>query len=57
MNLLDQNIIKEFLFDSYSIDDATKIRGKFKRCSTEEEKKRTLPLCCVKKSFFAKKMP
>ncbi len=39
MDLMNQNIIKEFLYDTFMIDNNLKVREKFKKCSTEEEKK------------------
>lgn len=39
MNFIDHNIIKEFLLDTYLIDNNLKIRQNFKQCSNENEKK------------------
>lgn len=39
MNLIDHNIIKEFFFDTYLIDNNLKIRQNFKQCSSDNQKK------------------
>ena len=39
MDLINQNIVKEFLYDTFMVDNNLKVREKYKKSSTEEEKK------------------
>ena len=55
MDLTDQNIIKEFLFDTFSIDSNLRVRKKFKRCSTEEEKKELYHHVVLKNLFLLRR--
>ena len=55
MDLTYQNIIKEFLFDSYSIDSTLREREKFKRCSSEEEKKELYHYVVLKNLFLLRR--
>ncbi|MFA0822728.1 MAG: tetratricopeptide repeat protein [Methanomethylovorans sp.] len=40
MSKIDYNVIKEFFFETYLIDNHLKVRGKFKQCTTEIEKEK-----------------
>ncbi len=55
MNLTDKNIIKEFLFNSFEIDSTLKVREKFNRCSTEEEKKKLYQYVVLKNLFLLRR--
>ena len=55
MDLTDQNTIKEFLFDSYSIYSTLKEREKFNRCSTEEEQKELYHHVVLKNLFLLRR--
>lgn len=55
MDATNKNIIKEFLFDSYEIESTLKVREKFKRCSTEEEKKKLYHYVVLKNLFLLRR--
>lgn len=55
MDSTGKNIIKEFLFDSYEIESILKVREKFKRCSTEEEKKELYHYVVLKNLFLLRR--
>jgi len=55
MDSTDKKIIKEFLFNSFEIESALKVREKFKRCSTEEEKKELYHHVVLKNLFLLRR--
>lgn len=55
MDLTDKNTIREFLYNSFEIDSTLKIREKFRRCSTEVEKKELYHYILLKNLFLLRR--
>lgn len=55
MDLTNKNAIKEFLYVSFEIDSTLKVREKFKRCFTDEEKKKLYHYVVLKNLFLLRR--